>query len=40
MSMTEKFVHDRKDHTNEHELWNWTKNVRQRRTLMGEYDQN
>ena len=40
MNMTEKFVHDRKDHTDEHERWNLTENVSQRRTLTGEYDRN
>ena len=24
MNMTEKFVHDRNDHTDEHELWHLT----------------
>ena len=40
--MTKKFEHDRKDHTDNHwsNYWNMTKNVRQRRTLTGEYDQN
>ena len=40
MNMTKKFVHDRKDHTDEHERWNLTENVSQQRTLTGEYDQN
>ena len=35
--MTKKFVHDQKDHTDEYERWNLTKNVSQRRTLTGEY---
>ena len=38
--MTDKFVHDRNDHTDEHERWNLTENVSQRRTLTGEYDRN
>ena len=29
MSMTEKFEHDRKVHTDKHERWNLTKNVLQ-----------
>ena len=40
MNMTEKFEHDRKDHTDKHERWNLTKNVLQGRTLTGEYDRN
>ena len=32
MNVTEKFVHDRKDHTDKHERWKLTKKVRQRRT--------
>ena len=27
MNLTEKFVHDRKDHTDKHERWNLTENV-------------
>ena len=27
MNMTKKFVHDRKDHTDEHEQWNLTEIV-------------
>ena len=40
MNMTEKFEHDRKDHTDKHERWNLTENVLQRQTLTGEYDRN
>ena len=40
MNMTEKFEHDRKDHTDKHERWNLTENVLQQRTLTGEYDRN
>ena len=32
INMTEKFVHYRKDHTDEHERWNLTEKVQQRRT--------
>ena len=39
--MTEKCVLDRKDHKkDEHERWNLTENVLQRRTLTGEFDRN
>ena len=40
MNITEKFEHDRKDHTDKHEQWNLTENVLQRQTLTGEYDRN
>ena len=38
--MTEKFVHDRNDHTDKHERWHLTQKVWQQQTWTVEYDQN